>query len=128
MVERYDVENVRSPGGRFSHIGEIAPNARVFHLAGQTGTAPDGTIGEGIEEQVRLVYQNIKTVLKECGMGFENLAKITVFLTSPDFVEIHRTIQKEVLEGIVPASTLLIVSCLARPQLLVEVEAIAAID
>ena len=128
MVKRYDVENVRSPSGRFSHIGEIAPNARVFHLAGQTGTAPDGTIGEGIEEQVRLVYQNIKTVLKECGMGFENLAKITVYLTSPDFVDIHRTIQKEVLEGIVPASTLLIISRLARPQLLVEVEAIAAID
>ncbi len=128
MVERYDVENVRSPGGRFSHIGEIGPNARVFHLAGQTGTAPDGTIGEGIEEQVKLVYQNIKTVLKECGMGLENLAKITVYLTSPDFVEIHRSIQKEALEGIVPASTLLIVSGLARPQLLVEVEAVAAID
>ena len=46
MVKRYDVENVRSPGGRYSHIGEIAPNARVFHLAGQTGTAPDGTIGD----------------------------------------------------------------------------------
>mgnify|MGYP000947232436 FL=1 len=61
-------------------------------------------------------------------MGFENLAKITVYLTSPDFVDIHRTIQKEVLEGIVPASTLLIISRLARPQLLVEVEAIAAID
>jgi len=128
MVKRYDVENVRSPGGRFSHIGEIGPNARVFHLAGQTGTAPDGTIGEGIEEQVKLVYQNIKTVLKECGMGLENLAKITVYLTSPDFVEIHRSIQKEALEEIVPASTLLIVSRLARPQLLVEVEAVAAID
>ena len=61
-------------------------------------------------------------------MGFENLAKITVYLTSPDFVEIHRAIQKEALEGIVPASTLLIVSRLARPQLLVEVEAVAAID
>ncbi len=128
MVKRYDVENVRSPGGRFSHIGEIGPNAQVFYLAGQTGTAPDGTIGEGIEEQVKLVYQNIKTVLKECGMGLENLAKITVYLTSPDFVEIHRSIQKEALEGIVPASTLLIVSGLARPQLLVEVEAVAAID
>ena len=128
MVKRYDVENVRSPGGRFSHIGEIGPNARVFHLAGQTGTGPDGTIGEDIEEQVRLVYRNIKTVLTECGMGFENLAKITVYLTSPDFVEIHRAIQKEALEGIVPASTLLIVSRLARPQLLVEVEAVAAID
>jgi enamine deaminase RidA (YjgF/YER057c/UK114 family) len=71
MVKRYDVYNVRLPGGRFSHVGEIGPNSRVFHLAGQTWTAPDGTIGK----QVELVYQNIKTVLRKCGMGFENIAK-----------------------------------------------------
>ncbi len=66
MVKRYDVNGVRSPGGRFSHVGEIGPNARLFHLAGQTGTGPDGTIGEGIEEQAALVYRNIATVLNEC--------------------------------------------------------------
>ena len=128
MVKRYDVDNVRSPGGRFSHVGEIGPNSRVFHLAGQTGTASDGTIGETIEEQVGLVSQNIKTVLNECGMGFENIAKITVYLTSPDYIETHRTIQQKELGDVVPASTLLIVSRLARPELLVEVEAVAAID
>jgi hypothetical protein len=39
MVKRYDVDGVRSPGGRFSHVGEIGPNARIFHLAGHTITA-----------------------------------------------------------------------------------------
>ncbi len=128
MVKRYDVDGVRSPGGRFSHVGEIGPNARLFHLAGQTGTAPDGTIGEGIEEQAALVYRNITTVLSECGMGVENLVKVTVFLTSPDYIDTWRTVQKEAFGDIVPASTLLIVSRLARPELLVEVEAIAAMD
>ena len=42
MVKRYDVDGVRSPGGRYSHVGQIGPNAEVFHLAGQTGVAPDG--------------------------------------------------------------------------------------
>ena len=73
MVKRNDVDGVRSPVGRFSHVGEIGPNARLFHLADQTGTAPDGTIGEGIEEQTALVYRNITTVLNECGMGQEIL-------------------------------------------------------
>ena len=59
MVKRYDVDGVRSPGGRFSHVGEIGPGGRVYHLAGQTGTAPDGRIGDGIEEQSELVYNNI---------------------------------------------------------------------
>ena len=128
MVKRYDVNGVRSPGGRFSHVGEIGPNARLFHLAGQTGTAPDGTIGEGIEEQTALVYRNITTVLNECGMGIENLVKVTIFLTSPDYIDAWRAVQKEAFGDVVPASTLLIVSRLARPELLVEVEAIAAMD
>ncbi len=128
MVKRYDVNGVRSPGGRFSHVGEIGPNARLFHLAGQTGTAPDGTIGEGIEEQTALVYRNITTVLNECGMGIENLVKVTVFLTSPDYIDAWRAAHKEAFGDVVPANTLLIVSRLARPELLVEVEAIAAMD
>ena len=128
MVKRYDVDGVRSPGGRFSHVGEIGPNARLFHLAGQTGTAPDGRVGDGIEEQSALVYQNIATVLKECGMGLENLVKVTVFLTGPEHIDGWRAAQKAAFGDIVPASTLLIVAGLARPELLVEVEAIAAVD
>ncbi len=128
MVKRYDVDGVRSPGGRFSHVGEIGPNARLFHLAGQTGTAPDGTIGEGIEEQTALVYRNITTVLNECGMGLENLVKVTIFLTSPDYIDAWRAGQQDAFGDVIPASTLLIVSRLARPELLVEVEAVAAMD
>ena len=128
MVKRYDVDGVRSPGGRYSHVGEIGPNARLFHLAGQTGTAPDGTIGEGIEEQAALVYSNITAILKECGMGLENLVKLTIFLTDADYIDAWRGAQKEALGDVVPASTLLIISRLARPELLVEVEAIAAMD
>ncbi len=128
MVKRYDVDGVRSPGGRYSHVGEIGAGARLFHLAGQTGTAPDGTIGEGIEEQAALVYSNITTILKECGMGLENLVKLTIYLTDADYIDAWRAAQKEALGDVVPASTLLIISRLARPGLLVEVEAIAAQD
>ena len=59
MVKRYDVEGVRSPGGRYSHVGQIGPNAELFHLAGQTGVALDGTVGDGIAEQSAIVYRNI---------------------------------------------------------------------
>ncbi len=128
MVKRFDVSSVRSPSGRYSHVGQIGPNAQLFHLAGQTGVAPDGRIGEGIEDQATLVYQNIAAILKECGMGFENLVKITVFLTDPDHIDAWREVQKEAFGDVVPASTLLIVSRLARPEFLVEVEAVAAID
>ncbi len=128
MVQRYDVEGVRSPGGRYSHVGRIGPNAELFHLAGQAGVAPDGRVGEGIEEQSAIVYRNIATILEQCGMGWENLVKVTIFLTDPDHIEAWRAEQKKALGDVVPASTLLVVSRLARPEFLVEVEAIAAKD
>ncbi len=128
MVERYDVEGVRSPGGRYSHVGQIGPNAELFHLAGQTGVAPDGNVGDGIAQQSEFVYANIAAVLKGCGMGLDNLVKVTVFLTDPEYIDAWRAEQKKAFGDVVPASTLLIVSRLARPEFLVEVEAIAAKD
>lgn len=128
MVKRYDVGGVRSPGGRYSHVGQIGPNAELFHLAGQTGVALDGTAGDGIAEQSAIVYRNIATVLKQCGMGIENLVKVTVYLTNPDYIDAWRAEQKMAFGDVVPASTLLIVNRLARAEFLVEVEAVAAKD
>ena len=128
MVKRYNLEGVNNPQGRFSHVGEIGPNARLFHLAGQTGARPDGTVSQDFAEQARQVYRNLTTVLGGCGMDWQHVAKITVFLTNPEDIPAWREAQKEALGTVVPASTLLIVSRLARPEYRIEVEAIAAKD
>jgi len=128
MVKRYDVDGVRSSNGRFSHVGEIGPNARLFHLAGQTGTAPDGSTGKDIGEQAELIYRNIGTVLEQCGLDFSNVVKTTVFLINPEDADVWRETQKRHFGDVVPASTLLYISRLARPELLLEVEVIAAAD
>lgn len=128
MVKRYDVDGVCSPGGRFSHVGEVGPGGRYYFLAGQTGTAPDGVSPAGIEAQAELVYGNIGTVLEQCGMSFDNLVKITVYLVNREDADAWRAIQKKHLGDVVPANTLLFISGLARPDLVIEVEAVAAID
>lgn len=69
MVKCYDVEGVNNPQGRFSHVGEIGPNAWLFHLAGQTGARPDGSVSSDFAEQARQVYRNISGVLAGCGMN-----------------------------------------------------------
>lgn len=128
MVKRYNIEGVNDPQGRFSHVGEIGPNARLFHLAGQTGARPDGTVASDFGEQARQVYRNLTTVLAGCGMDWHHVAKVTVFLTNPDDMPVWREAQKEAFAGVVPASTLLFVSRLARPEYRIEVEAVAARD
>jgi enamine deaminase RidA (YjgF/YER057c/UK114 family) len=128
MVKRYDVDGVRSPGGRYSHVGEIGTGARLYHLAGQTGFSPDGAMGKDFREQAQLIYQNIEQILKECGMTLDNLVKTTTFLVSAEDIPAWREEQKKAFGDVVPASTLLIVAGLAIPELLIEVEAIAAKD
>ncbi len=128
MVKRYDVKGVNSPQGRFSHVGEIGPNARLYYLAGQTGVAPDGSVAADFAGQARQVYANIAGVLAECGMSWQNVAKVTTYLLDPDDMPAWRDIQKEAFAGVVPASTLLVVSRLARPEYRIEVEVVAAKD
>jgi len=128
MVKRYNIEGVNNPQGRFSHVGEIGPNARLFHLAGQTGARPDGSVSSDFAEQARQVYRNISVVLAGCAMNWQNVAKVTVFLTNPDDIPVWRDVQKEEFADVVPASTLLIISRLARPEYRIEVEVVAAKD
>ncbi|MCC6475088.1 MAG: RidA family protein [Burkholderiales bacterium] len=128
MVKRYDVQGVRSPGGRYSLVGEVGPNARLFYIAGQIGTDAQGVTPPEFEAQAELVYRNIATILKECGLGMENLVKINVFLIKPEHIDAWRTIQKKAFGEVAPASTLVFVVRLARPELLIEVEAVAAKD
>ena len=61
-------------------------------------------------------------------MGIDNLVKVTVYLTNPDYIDKWRAEQKMAFGDVVPASTLLIVNRLARAEFLVEVEAVAAKD
>ncbi|NHJ32000.1 MAG: RidA family protein [Asgard group archaeon] len=52
----------------------------TMEISGQIGLNPDGRLEEGIEEQTKRTFQNIKEILHEVGWGFENLIKVRIFL------------------------------------------------
>ena len=71
-----------------------------------------------------VVYDGI---LKDNGMAKKDLVKFTVFLTDPRHIEIYRAARKKVIgDATIPASTLLVVNGLASPDMLIEIEALAA--
>ena len=78
------------------------------------------------EAQATQCWRNVKAVLAAAGMGVENLVKCTHFVTRAEDVAAYGKIRARELGEARPASTLLVISALARPGLLVEVEAIAA--
>jgi enamine deaminase RidA (YjgF/YER057c/UK114 family) len=128
MVKRYCIDGVNPTGGRFSHVGEVAKGGQVFYLAGQTAGRPDGSCASDFRGQAAQVYKNIEGVLKGCGMTLDNIVKTTTYLVNPDDMTSWREEQGKALGNVVPASTLLFISRLARPEYLIEVDVIAAKD
>ena len=126
MLKIHNPKSVAAPIGTYSHGIETPPNARWLHVAGQIGVRPDGSVPATIEEQTEVVWQNILAVLADAGMGIGDVVKITSFLTRFESFPKFAQVRAKYLGSHRPASTLLVISSLARPEFLVEVEAIAA--
>jgi enamine deaminase RidA (YjgF/YER057c/UK114 family) len=127
MLKRFNPSKIAAPNSPSYHHGvEAAPNMRWLTVAGQVGKAPDGTIPNSFEKQAEHIWDNILAVLAESGMGPEDLVKVTTFLTRKEDIPASRTVRDRKLGSIAPASTLLIVSGLASPDFLLEIEATAA--
>lgn len=117
---------VHTPGAPYSHAVEIAGNVRWLYCAGQVGIAPDGSLREEFVAQAEQAWTNVLAVLKAGGMGPENLVKITHLLVRPADVAAYRPVVAKYLGDQRPASTMMVLQALARPEYLIEVEAIAA--
>ena len=78
-------------------------------------------------EQTHKVMQNIRQLIEECGGRMEHLCKVVVYLTDVRHREaVYRTMG-EYIKGVHPVSTGVVVTALARPEWLVEIDATAVI-
>ncbi len=115
-----------APGIGYSHGIELPPQARLLYIAGQLGVTGDGKFAAGISGQAEQAWRNLGAVLQAAGMGYENLIKVTHFLVRREDIAAYREVRAKFLGKHAPASTLLVISALARPEALIEVEAVAA--
>jgi len=118
--------NVRSPGVNYHHSVEVSSGSRVLYVAGQTGLADDDTIPDDIETQATIAFTNIVKILEASGFGLEDVVFMKTFLTRREDRDGYQKTRSEIWGDIKPASTFLLVSGLARPEFLVEVEVVAA--
>jgi enamine deaminase RidA (YjgF/YER057c/UK114 family) len=127
MLKTRNPSSIAPPAAKYSHSVEVPPNARWLYTAGQVGVRPDGSIAEGFEAQHDQIWQNTLAILADAGMGTEDIVRINVYSTDPDglkYVLVHR--EKYLNPGHTPASTWVVVSRLANPKWVVEMETIAA--
>lgn len=119
-------DKLNTPRGPYVHGLLLEPNQRLLYVSGQVGIRPDGSTGNGIAEQSQIVWENLSEVLRLGGMKIADIVKMTSFVTSRDFVVDYGRVRMSFLGDHRPTSTLLIVAGLASPDLLVEVEVVAA--
>ncbi len=121
---------VATPAGIMSQ-GVSVPAGRMVFASGQVARGVDGQlVGRGdIRAQTRKVLENTRAVLAEAGATLDDVVKVTVFVTSlaEHFSAIHE-IRAEFFTSDYPASTLVEVSRLVDPDMLIEIEAIAVVQ
>ena len=110
----------------YHHSVEVEEGSRFLFVAGQTGVALDGAVPEEIEGQATQAFENMANVLAASGYGFEDVVFMKTFLTRREDRSGYQKIRANIWGENKPASTFLIVSGLANPEYLVEVECIAA--
>lgn len=107
----------------------IARGSTVF-VRGQVGQDLDTAVNVGVGDaaaQAEQAMSNIERLLGEAGARLEHVCKVTIYLTDPRFREaVYRTVGRW-LKGVYPVSTGIVVSGLARPEWLVEIDVIATI-
>ena len=127
MNEFVNPKNSHKPVGAYSHSARIPRDSDILMIAGQVGVDPKGKLQDGIRKQAEQAFRNVIAALRANKMAKGDLVKLTVFLTDPRHVDAYRAARKKVIgDATLPASTLLIVDGLASPDMLIEVEGMAA--
>src|SRR5262245_28615838 len=126
LLEKYNAEE---HGGDF-YQGVIVNGGRLIYLAGQVANNPDGSMaGVGdLRRQAEKVYENIDHVLRAAGATPGSAVKETTWVLSIDAWRQQGTpVRRAFYNGDYPASTLVEIQGLARPEFLEEIELIAAV-
>ena len=107
----------------------VTAGGRTVWLAGQTGPA-DGagkSLAGDFDGQVREVFARLGQTLAELGGTLADMVTMTVFITDARYGDRFTQLRKEIFGDNFPASALITVAGLARPELLVEVQGVAVI-
>jgi enamine deaminase RidA (YjgF/YER057c/UK114 family) len=130
-IEKLNPDTIRAPGGTYSHLARVPAGAQLIVVAGQVGIGPDGAAGD-FEDQCDRAFANVAAALEAADAGWADVIQTMTFLTRredrPRLREWRNAMYaRHFPDGRYPPNTLLVVDALATDDLLIEVQAIAAI-
>ena len=113
--------------GSYSDAVEISSAKRIVYVSGTPGINSDnGKLPESFAEQAELAWKNIIQILSEADMGVEDIVKLTQHLIRREDLVAYRDIRTKYLGKCAPASMLTFLPELVWPDMLIELEVVAA--
>lgn len=128
MADAFNANGLPVPFGIFSGAA-WEPEGKVLHISGYVSQDAEGNlVGVGdMKAQTDQVLKNIKAVLASVGGNMSDIARVTVYVTEMSTLsEIHE-VRADYFQQPYPASTLIQVSRLVRPEYMIEIDAVAVI-
>ncbi len=123
---------INPPGPSIPGIsaGVLVSEGKLLFLSGHVPIAADGRIPEGLEAQLRTVFDNLSATLRAAGSDFGSVARITIMVKdyNPNMLATIRRVRDQYVDPqLPPASALVGVASLFDQKVLVEVDAIAVV-
>ena len=116
---------IAPPLAPYSHAVVAPVGARMLFASGQLGATLAGEIPDDVEAQAVLCFENIKAILANADMSFDDVVRFTGFVTDRAYFPIYSAVRARYVPKPHFASTLVIVSGFTLPQFKVEVEVTA---
>jgi enamine deaminase RidA (YjgF/YER057c/UK114 family) len=113
------------PPNGYSHVVALPPG-RLVWTSGQVPIDAEGNLADGWEEQTRTAFENVGRALRAAGAGWPDVVKLTIFVVGVSELATIRSVRDEFVNtASPPTSSLVQVAGLFRPDVLIEVEAVA---
>ncbi|GAB7546343.1 RidA family protein [Cupriavidus sp. 8B] len=111
----------------FQYAPAVTANGLAF-IAGQIGMRADGSIGETPKEQIELAFGRLEAILGHLGLDFTDLVELVSYhVNVGEQLADFRAVKERFIKSDFPAWTILGVAALARPELVIEIKAVAAV-
>ncbi|MFD5794349.1 RidA family protein [Streptomyces diastatochromogenes] len=117
-----------APAAQYSHV--VSATGRFVAVSGQLALDEDGKlVGEGDPAaQARQVFENLSRCLAAAGAGFQDVVKLTYFVTDVAYLPAIRAARAaHIPDDRLPAASAVQVAALVAPEFLMEVEAFAVV-
>jgi reactive intermediate/imine deaminase len=128
QIKRTNPPTLSTPTG-YTHIVEVTGPGKTIYIAGQIALDKEGKVvgGGDMKAQAEQVFKNLEAALAAAGAKFSDVVKMNTYITDMEQAPAVREVRARYFGSTTPASTLVQVAKLARPEFLLEIEVVAAI-